>query len=159
MPEDMRKHTPKDGPRVRNGSPEARKVAALVLEVLAGAQRPGEAAQALGVSLPRYYLLERRALEGLVAACQPAVKGRKAGSPERELEEKNHRIKRLEQEAARYQALARAAQRAVGISPAKKPPEPGKRKRRAPVVRALKVAQSLQAKTPDGVVSGGTENA
>jgi hypothetical protein len=159
MTEEIRKHTPKDGPRVRGGSPEARKVAALVFGVLAGEQRPSEAAQALGIGLPRYYILERRALEGLVAACQPAVKGRRSAGPEQELEEKARQIKRLEQDVARYQALARAAQRAVGLTSVKKPPEKGKRKRRSPVVRALKVARSLQAETPPVAAVVGAENA
>jgi hypothetical protein len=50
--------------------------AAAILEVLAGARTPTEAATALAVSLPRYYQLESRALEGLVAACVPKPKGR-----------------------------------------------------------------------------------
>ena len=37
-------------------SAEAKRVAAAILEVLAGARTPTEAAQALGLSLPRYYL-------------------------------------------------------------------------------------------------------
>ena len=158
MPEEIRKHAPQDGPRIKGGSLETRKVAALVLEVLAGEQRPVEAAQALGIGLPRYYILERRALEGLVAACQPPVKGRKPAGPEQELEEKKRQIKRLEQEVARYQALARAAQRAAGVSPVKKQPESGKRKRRTPVIRALKVAKSLQAEAPVAVAVSGAEN-
>jgi len=37
----------------------------------AGARTPTEAAQALGLSLPRYYLLEERALQGMLVACEP----------------------------------------------------------------------------------------
>jgi hypothetical protein len=48
--------------------------AAAILEVLAGARTPTEAATALAVSLPRYYQLESRALEGLVAATGFAAK-------------------------------------------------------------------------------------
>jgi hypothetical protein len=67
-----------------DASPEARKLAAAILEVLAGAQTPGEAAGSLGVSLARYYQLEMRALAGLVAACEDRRrKGRgRAGASE-----------------------------------------------------------------------------
>jgi hypothetical protein len=43
-------------------SAEAKRLAAAVLEVLAGTRGPGEAAVALGISLPRYYQLKGRAL-------------------------------------------------------------------------------------------------
>ena len=45
-------------------SPEAGRRAAAILEVLAGQRTPREVAQALGVSLPYFYLLERKALGG-----------------------------------------------------------------------------------------------
>src|SRR5260221_13686581 len=57
-------------------SATARKQAAAILEVLAGARTTGQAAEALGVSLPRYYQLEQRALEGLLSACEPRPQGR-----------------------------------------------------------------------------------
>ena len=53
------------------GSREALRLAACVLEVLAGLRGPTEAAGALGVSLARYYQLEQRALAGLVRGCEP----------------------------------------------------------------------------------------
>src|SRR5260370_40572180 len=46
-------------------STEAKRLAAAILEVLAGARTPTEAAQVLALSLPRYYLLEARALHGI----------------------------------------------------------------------------------------------
>jgi hypothetical protein len=49
--------------------------AAAILEVLAGGRTPTQAAQALGVSLGRYYLLEDKALAALVAACEPQPRG------------------------------------------------------------------------------------
>src|SRR5947209_17562740 len=72
-------------PRVPPPAPsrEARQRAAAILEVLAGARSPTEAAQALGVSLPRYYLLEARALGGLLAACEPQPPGRQVDDPRR----------------------------------------------------------------------------
>ena len=67
----------------RPGAPsiglEARRAAALVLEVLAGVRTPAGAATALGIRLPRYYLLEQRAIQGLISACEP----RRSGAPSR----------------------------------------------------------------------------
>src|SRR5262245_30685610 len=57
-------------------SAEARRLAAAILEVLAGARTPTQAAQALGLSLPRYYLLESRALHGILVACERRSVGR-----------------------------------------------------------------------------------
>ena len=141
------RRTPKDGPRVSGGSRPARQLAAAVLEVLAGVIRPAEAAAALKVSLPRYYTLERRALEGLVRGCEPVPVGRKTSSPQKELDRLQRQVARLEQDCARYQALARASQRAAGLSAPKRESKPAKgRRRRTPTVRALKVAQSLKDK-------------
>src|SRR5438477_8881944 len=70
---------------LQDKSREARRLAAAILEVLAGARTPTEAATSLGLSVPRYYQVESRALEGLLAACAPRPKGRAPGSaqPER----------------------------------------------------------------------------
>jgi hypothetical protein len=145
------RRTPKDGPHVAGGSREARQLAAVILEVLAGVIRPAQAVQVLGVSLPRYYTLERRALRGLVRGCEPVSLGRKARNPQKDVEQLQKRVARLEQDCARYQALARASQRAVGLSA---PKDQGKakpgRRRRTPTVRALKVAQSLKRLEPAG---------
>jgi len=137
--------TPKDGPYVAGGSREARQLAVVILEVLAGVIRPAQAAQVLEVSLPRYYTLERRALQGLVRGCEPVSVGRKARNPQKDVERLEKQVARLQQECARYQALARASQRAVGLSALKDQgkSKPGRR-RRTPTVRALKVAQSLK---------------
>ncbi len=139
------------GPRVNGGSREARRVAAAVLEVLAGSATPLDAAKALSVSAPRYYALESRALEGLVTACEPRSKGR-TRTPEMELVALRKEHERLQRECARAQALARASQRVVGLSapkPEKEPGEKGKR-RKKPVVRALRAATAL--KSPSGDV-------
>jgi hypothetical protein len=48
-------------------SREAKRLAAAILEVLAGTQAPAEAARWLGISVARYYQLEVRGLAGLVA--------------------------------------------------------------------------------------------
>src|ERR1700693_1924880 len=64
---------------VAGASRDAKKHAAALLEVLAGARTPGQAAQALGLSLPGYYHLETRALGGLVQAFEPPAGGRVKG--------------------------------------------------------------------------------
>src|SRR5262249_56517863 len=61
-------------------SRDARRLAAAILEVLAGVRTPAEAAQQLAISLTRYDIVEGRALHGLVAACEPRPLGR-GGAP------------------------------------------------------------------------------
>ena len=56
-------------------SREAKRLAAAILEVLAGVRTPAEAAQALSIPLPRYYHLEVRALHGLLTGCEPRPRG------------------------------------------------------------------------------------
>jgi hypothetical protein len=120
--------------------------AAAILEVLAGARTPTEAATALAVSLPRYYQLESRALEGLVAACVPKPKGR-GKSTVSEVAGLRQQNERLQREVTRQQTLVRAAQRTVGLPPPAPLPAKtaGKKRRRRPTARALGVAQRLQA--------------
>jgi hypothetical protein len=134
-------------------SREAKQRAAAILEVLAGGRTPRAAAQALGVSLTRYYLLEERALHGLLAACEPAPRGPHS-DPERQRQALQAECARWQRECARQQALVRAAQRTIGLA-APAPPKDGKnkdgKKRRArkPVVRALQVAERLQQEAAD----------
>jgi len=119
-------------------SQEARKKAAVVLEVLAGLRTPLQAAQAMSVSLPGYYHLELRALQGLMRGCEPTPKGRQKDA-NHELAEARQQCRKLTAEVQRYQALARATQRTIGLAPpppAPKTRQPGKRARK-PVVRAL----------------------
>lgn len=144
-----RSRQPQDGPKVSGGTLESRRRAALVLEVLAGARTPAEAAEAVGVTLGAYFHVERRALEGLVKGCEPAPKGRQAGSQEKELERLRYEVRRLGQESARYQALVRVVRGAAGLSIAQVSKKPGKgparrKSKSRSVVRALKVARSLQ---------------
>ncbi len=126
---------------------EAKRLAAAILEVLAGARTPTEAATALGLSVPRYYQVEARGLKGLLAACEPRPRGR-VRSPESATAKLSRENQVLQRELTRSQALARAAQRAVGLSP----PVPGlnkagKKPRKRRVARALSVAQRLQQET------------
>src|SRR5262249_24950512 len=66
---------PPPGPAPATPSREAKQRAAAILEVWAGVRTPADAAQALGVSRPRYYLLEEQALGGLLTACEPQPRG------------------------------------------------------------------------------------
>jgi hypothetical protein len=137
------------GPRLQGqASREAQRRAACILEVLGGARSPTDAAKALGLAVPRYYLLESRALSGLVDACEPRPLGR-VRTPQSELASAQKELERLRRECSRYAALVRVAQRTVGLpAPTPKPAEKLKGKgkgRRTPAVRALKAAQLLNA--------------
>jgi len=93
-------------PAQPGASKEAKRLAATILEVLAGVRTPPDAAQALSISVPRYYLLEQRALDSLVAGCEPRRQGRMA-TPERELAHLRKELERSRRDCARQQALAR----------------------------------------------------
>jgi hypothetical protein len=139
---------------------EAQRLAAAILEVLAGLRSPPQAAELLGISLPRYYQLEARALEGLVAALAPRPKGKQPAL--------ENRVRQLEKEleaarraCARQEALVRVTQRSLGLAALAGPPvrtaaKTGaqadaaastgrRRKSRKPMLRALKAAQRLRA--------------
>src|SRR5579863_10493037 len=103
------------GPTPPSGSSPARRQAAVILEVLAGVRRPSEAAQALSTSLPRYYQLERRALTGLLAACEPAPRGPRI-DPARRLAALERENQRLARECDRQRALVRMAERSLGLT-------------------------------------------
>jgi hypothetical protein len=127
-------------------SAEARKRTAAILEVLAGTRTPTAAAEALGVSLPRYYLLEVQALHGMLVACEPRTIGRTA-SPESALAALRRECEQLRRDCARQQALVRAAQRTIGLpppTPAKAESNGKKRRRRRPTARALRAVARLQ---------------
>ena len=142
-------------PRVRADgvSTDARRLAAAILEVLAGVRTPTEAAQQLAISLTRYYIDEGRALQGLVAACEPRPRGR-VRTPETELVTVRRECEQLRRQCARQQALVRVTQRSVGLvpaaAPAAKPDRAGakKRRQRKPTVRALKAVAVLQEEAP-----------
>jgi hypothetical protein len=139
---------PKAQRREPEASREAKQRAAMILDVLAGARTPPEAAEALGVSLARYYQLEDRAIRAFLAGCESPPRGRQmsANAQLHKLTKENERLKR---ELARFQALVRLTQRTVGVSP----PSPaakdsGKRRKRKPTVRALRRAELLREESP-----------
>ena len=137
------------------------------------------AALALSLTLPRYYLWEQRALEGLVRACEPRSKGQ-AAHERHQVAVLEKEVGRLRLDCARQQALVRASQRTMSLAVCKLPapkPAPGtgapacgsrsagpkavtktadggkaKRKRR-PVARALKAVAALQAPLGEGIAA------
>lgn len=107
-------------------SDDARQVACAILEVLAGVRSITDTAVVLGVTQARYYQLEARALQGLVAACEPRAQGPLSGAGlAAELEQLRAERDRLKGEAARYQALARLAHGAFGAPLTTTSPPPG----------------------------------
>ena len=136
------------GPRVEGGSRDARRVAALILEVLAGLRTPNDAARELGVSPTRYYMLEAQGLEALVEACEPKRRGPRV-SAQAQIAKLEKKVAQLEKECARRQSLIRLSQRALGLGkPAEPERKPGKRGPKRPVVRALKAATQLDNAPP-----------
>jgi hypothetical protein len=135
-------------------SRDAKQRAAAILEVLAGARTPTQAAEALGVSLARYYLLEDQALAALVTACEPQPRGRSSDSGHR-FASLQRECERWQRECVRQQTLVRAAQRSIGLPPplVPTPKDKGKKRRRRPVVRALAAAQRLRQEPAAAVVS------
>lgn len=98
-----------------SASTDARRVAGAILEVLAGVRSITDAAVALGIAPARYYVLEARAVAGLITACEPRSPGPHSGSGlAAEVDRLRAERDRLRDEAARYQALARIAQTAFG---------------------------------------------
>ena len=141
----------------------AQQVAGAILEVLAGVRSITDAALVLGVTPARYYVLEARAVEGLIAACEPRSPGPATGNAlVAEVDRLRAERDRLRDEAARYQALARIAQVAFGPAGVQPAAPAGSaaaqragrtavltaagrpRKKRTPTVRALRLAQQVQ---------------
>jgi hypothetical protein len=122
------------------GSDAARRLAALLLEAWSGVRSTQSASEAMGVALPRFYQLEARALQLIVSAMEPQPRGRKRTASS-ELARLKAEQQRLLREAARFQALYRTSQRALGIAIARAPvpeknPAPGGRRKRGPRKRA-----------------------
>ena len=145
------KHVPRGGPSGPprgDSSREARRIAILILEVLGGARTPSEAAAEMGSSEARYHMLEKRGIDGLVAALVPRGRG-PVPSLEKELAKLRQKCEKLEHERMRYQALHRVAQKTMRIaappSPASRAKSKGTRgRKRKRAVRALRAAQRLK---------------
>ena len=147
------RHLPSGVGLGKDASRDAQRMAAAILEVLAGARTPSQAAEALGVSLPRYFQLETRAMHAVVASCEPRPRG-PARNPDKELLALKRQHERVQRELARQQTLVRMAQRTIGLAPPKSAPvstagAKSKKRRRRPVVRALRAAAQLQQQCQD----------
>ena len=132
---------------------ETKRRAAVVLEVLAGMRTPSEAASVLGLSVSYYYLLERKALHGLLNGCQPQPKGARGPGLERQLVRLQKELDKSRQECLRQASLVRATERAMGLpavakragpSKANSAKEGKKTKRRRPTIRAMRAAKTLR---------------
>src|SRR2546427_12951209 len=108
-------------PRPLTGDEGAKRSAALILEVLAGLRTPSEASTVLGVTTMRYYVLERRALEGMGQALPPRPEGERR-RPEDGRQGAGRGEGGLERENGRLPGVGRGGPRAKG-GPA--PPAPG----------------------------------
>ena len=124
-------------------SAEAKRLAAAILEVLAGMRTPAGAAQVLKLSLTRYYQLEVRALHGMLTACEPRPLGR-IRTPASALAAAQRECEQWRRECIRQQALVRATQRAIGLTAPPAKADGSKRRKRRPTRRALKVVDSLR---------------
>lgn len=133
------------------GSPDAKRLGSVILEVLSGLRTPAEASVAVGVSIPRYYYLEARALQGLITALEKRSPGAQQ-RPDVAMRKLTQERDRLSRELRRALALVRVAQRAVGLPSTPERGEKaskgtatpkGKRKRK-PRVRARKVVATLR---------------
>jgi hypothetical protein len=134
------------GPKALKGSAQARRCLAVMLEALSGLRSTTEAAEAMGVSLSRYYYLETRALNGMLAALEPRPRGPKK-TPEKAIAALQREKKVLVREVARHQALLRAAQRTVGLASPKKAAKGGAKRRRRGS-RGATVLQTLRDVDP-----------
>ena len=145
------------GPKTLKGSKEAKKVTAVLLEVLSGVMGPQVGCETMGVSLSRYYTLETRGLQGMITALEPRPRGRQS-RPEDVISETKRENDRLKRELQRSQSLVRAAERSIGIpriSAAQKgskisgkgKTKTGKTRRRIKVVRATRAIAALRKNT------------
>jgi hypothetical protein len=146
------RHTPGGAGLGKDASRDAQRLAAAILEVLAGARTPSQAAEALGMSLPRYFQLETRAMHAVLASCEPRPRG-PGRNPDKELAALQRQHERVQRELTRQQTLVRMAQRTIGLAPPKSAPVSSagakSKKRPRPVVRALRAAAQLQQHSKD----------
>lgn len=152
-------------------TPQARRTAAVLLEVLAGLRATGSAAKELGITPMRFYQIEERAIGGLIAACEPRPSGM---PPERrdavELARLRAQVRQQAQELNQTRSVLRTTRRQLGVASAPEPVvvragkprkdgRPTKAKIRRPTVRALTMVRRLlradatAAQAPNGATS------
>lgn len=135
------------GAKALKGSATARRHLAVLLEALSGLRGTTEAAEAMGVSLSRYYQLETRALQGMLSALEPRPRGPRK-TKEAEIRALRAEKREVERELRRATSLLRAATRSVGVKPAKK----GAKKKRARrgKARGATVLETIRKEAADG---------
>ena len=89
------------------GSVEARRAAAMMLEVMSGVRTPTDAALSLGMSQMKYYLAESRVLQGMVTALEPRPRGRRMKKVEDVLMQVTRERDRLKRDLNRMTSLLR----------------------------------------------------
>lgn len=150
--------------RLAQTSERARQVAALVLDVLGGNRTPADAARAMALSVARFYVIEQRAILGLVAACETQSPRGPSPDLQMQIQRLETENRRLNQALLRQQAIVRSTQRGLGLTSPKPPPAaPAKagagavgkaRRKRRPMVRALRQARRVAAvHSPSAVVA------
>ena len=125
-------------------SPEGKRRAVVLFEVLAGVRTPQQAAEVLGLSLPGFYQMEERATLQVQLGYEVRPRGRQANG-ESKAAALAKEVERLKQDVARYQALLRLTQRTVGVPPAAPAAKAGAKRKRKPMVRAMRRAERLRA--------------
>jgi hypothetical protein len=155
------------GARAVRGSDAARRCAALLLEAWSGVRTTQATSEAMGVAVTRFYQLEARALQMIVAAMEPRPKGRQR-TAESEISKLKAERQRLVRDVERYQSLYRTAQRSLGVAVVRPPdktdnPAPGGKRKRGPrkKARGQSVAAVLLDNAPPSgareVTNGATE--
>ena len=102
-------------PEAIPGSEEAKRQAAVILEVMSGARSAQEGSEVLGISPVRYYVLEDRALQGIVKALEPRPKGRRMQTPEDALKAVEREREKYKREVGRLQTLLRMVRKSVHL--------------------------------------------
>ena len=140
------------------GSPEARRTAAAILEVMSGVKGPNEASDALGISTMRYYALEDRALQAMVLALEPRPRGRKKPSADEALLGVQRERDQLRRDLGRTQALLRLVRKSVKLQePVEKRKGKGKgkgKRRQSAAGRTPKLLARLVEPAPTPAVAG-----
>lgn len=126
------------------GSAEAKRSAAVILEVLSGMRGPQEASEAIGISSMRYYALENRALQGMINALEPRSRGRRCAGPQDALMKSRQEADRLRRELDRTHALLRLVRKSCSIrEPVAGRKSNGRPRRRQPQKRMKRLLMKL----------------
>jgi hypothetical protein len=96
------------------------------------------------MSQMKYYLMESRALQGMVTAMEPRPKGRRAKKAEDVLEQAIRERDRLKRDVNRMTSLLRLVRKGACLGEPEQQPMKNGRKRRKPACRAEKLMARLE---------------